>query len=99
MERSEKSEARMRTFAEGCPLLFAASNKLLVDLRQRPGDAPARIVAAEFLHVADVADVVALAVLLDVAALDLFAGQRLGGVHRFKHRTTVAAATAQVVHL
>src|SRR5688500_5770788 len=79
--------------------LGAAFDQLLVDLGQRLGDAPAGVVGAELGHVADVADVVALSVLVDVAPLDLLAGEAFGGVHGLEHAARVWAAAAEVVDL
>jgi hypothetical protein len=61
-------------------------------------DIPLGVVGAHFLEIADVADVVADAVLFDVGADLLFAAEFLGKLEGFKNRAGVGTSTADIVN-
>src|SRR5205807_1001932 len=69
------------------------------DVGHPAGERPGWIVSAEFSHVADVADVVALAVLFVVAPRHLASRSGLDHVETFEDRRVALAAAAEVVDL
>src|SRR5262249_27356216 len=69
------------------------------DILQRFGNVPTGIMSLHFGQVADVTDVVALAVPVDVFPDHFLARHLFGKSERLKDRTTVAATTAEVVNL
>ena len=72
---------------------------LAEDFVESDGDLPIGIVGLEFREVGDVADVVALAVLVHVLPVQLLAGHLFDFGDGFKHGNTVFAAAAHVVNL
>ena len=72
---------------------------LAEDFVEADGDFPFGIVRLEFGKVRNVADVVALAVLIHVLPVQLFPGHLLDFADGFEHRNAVLAAAAEVVDL
>jgi len=68
-------------------------------IRQWLADAPARIVRLHLSQVAVIADVVADAILIQVAPLHRLSAGALGQAKGFEDRAGVALSAAQVVHL
>src|SRR4051794_29153645 len=69
------------------------------DVVERLGYVPVRIVGPGLSQVADVADVVAFSVLVDVLPLHLVAAHGFGALERLQDRATVSAPAAEVVDL
>src|SRR6478736_202227 len=61
------------------------------DIVQRLGDVPTRIMCLHFGQIADITDVVALAISVDILPDHLFTGHLFGELERLKDGTTVAA--------
>src|SRR5256885_9525025 len=64
---------------------------------ERFRDVPAGIVASGFAQIADVTDMVALAILVHVFVFNRASAQILDVVEGFENRTTVLAPAAQVI--
>src|ERR1022692_2690628 len=80
-------------------LLGDGGVNLLEDGVDRPGDVPGRVVGAHLAEIADVADVVALPVLLDVLVAHFTAGQLGDTVECLEDRDAIGPATADIVDL
>ena len=69
------------------------------DIVQRLGYVPTGIMRLHFGKITDVTDVVALAILVDVLPDHLLTRHLFDELERFKDRTTVATAAAEVINL
>ena len=69
------------------------------DIVQRLGDVPVGIMRLHFGQIADVTDVIALAISVDVLPDHLLAGHLFGESERLKDGTTVATTSTEVVNL
>src|SRR5262245_6778330 len=78
-------------------------NRRLVDLGEnvieRLRDVPRRVVRPHFRQVADIADMIADAILLDIVERGRATAESLHTLERFKDRAAVPAASADVVDL
>src|SRR5438105_4918557 len=72
---------------------------LLEDVTQAARDGPTRVMHLQLGQIADVADVVALAVLLHVLVDHLLAGDSFGEGECFQNRAAIRTAAAQVIDL
>src|SRR6266481_5412149 len=75
------------------------SKNVFQDDVERAADTPIWIMRAELRQVGDVADVIALAVLLDILPVQFFSIHLLNFGNSFKHRDAVLTAPAEVVDL
>src|SRR5215470_5961432 len=79
--------------------LSMVSNDLAENFVQADGDFPIRVVGLEFAQIGDVANVVTLAVFLDILPIHFLAGQAFQFGNGFEHGDAVCPATAEVVDL
>src|SRR6185436_18532245 len=75
------------------------SHRFLEDVVERLGEVPGRIVRPHLREVRDVADVVALAVLVDVVVLHRLTGEVLHPLERLENGAGIGPAPAEVVDL
>src|SRR5688500_6784085 len=94
-DRSVRGEGSGRLASPPVPV----GKQVGTDVIERLGHLPVGVMRLRLGEVAHVADVLALAVLVDVLVLHPLATPGFGPCERFQHRATVPAAAAEVVDL